>query len=84
VLATIIPANPDMNPAARNEWVKAMNVLVRGLAADEGVPLADLEAAFLRQPNLASLFSDHVHPNDIGYQIIALEFFRAVTGGATP
>lgn len=84
VLATIIPANPDMNPAARNEWVKAMNVLVRELAADEGAPLADLEAAFLREPNLASLFSDHVHPNDKGYEIIAEEFFRAVSGGAAP
>jgi acyl-CoA thioesterase-1 len=80
VLATIIPANPDRNAADRNQWVHDINLLVRDLAADEGAVLADLEAAFLREPNLASLYSDHVHPNDRGYQVMAGEFFRAITG----
>jgi acyl-CoA thioesterase I len=80
VLATIIPANPTRTPPERNEWVSNMNELVRELAADEGAALADLEAAFLRQPDLASLFSDHVHPNDLGYQVMADEFLRAIAG----
>ena len=80
VLATIIPANPTRTPPERNEWVRNMNELVRELAVEEGAALADLEAAFLRQPDLASLFSDHVHPNDQGYQLMAAEFFRAIAG----
>ena len=84
VLGTIIPANPDSNPASRNEWVKSINELIRGLARDEGAALADLEAAFLREPSLPPLFSDHVHPNDRGYRIMADEFLRAISGGAGP
>jgi acyl-CoA thioesterase-1 len=80
VLATILPANPTRTPPERNEWVKSMNVLVRELATDEGAALADLEAAFLQQPDLAALFFDHVHPNDQGYQIMAAEFLRAIAG----
>jgi phospholipase/lecithinase/hemolysin len=33
----------------------------------------------MRESNLSGLFADHVHPNDRGYQIIAAEFFRAIT-----
>jgi lysophospholipase L1-like esterase len=81
VLATIIPANPAQTPDARNQWVASMNELIRGLAEQEGAVLADLEAAFLREPDLTALFSDHVHPNDRGYQVMADEFFRAISGG---
>lgn len=78
-LATIIPANPDRNPPERNVWVKQIDVLIRDLARDEGAVLVDLEAAFLREGSLPALFSDHVHPNDRGYRVIADEFFRAIT-----
>jgi lysophospholipase L1-like esterase len=80
VLATIPPANPDRTPPERNEWVRSMNELVRQLAADEGAALADVEAAFLRQPDLAALFFDHVHPNDQGYEVMAAAFFQAIAG----
>jgi hypothetical protein len=56
-----------------------MNELVRPMARQEGALLADLEAAFLREPALPPLFSDHIHPSDRGYEIIAREFFRAIT-----
>lgn len=79
VLATIIPANPDLNPSARNEWVSQIDELIRPLARDEGALLVDLEAAFLREPDLTQLYADHVHPNDRGYRIMADEFFRAIT-----
>jgi lysophospholipase L1-like esterase len=84
VLGTIPPVNPASNPQARNDWVQAMNVLIREMAGDEGAALADLEAAFLRESDLASLFSDHVHPNDAGYEVMAEEFFRAISGGEAP
>lgn len=79
VLSTIPPANPAANPAGRNVWVASMNELVRDLAAEQQALLVDVEAAFLAEGDLESLFSDHVHPNDRGYDIIAREFFEAIT-----
>ncbi len=80
VVATIPPANPDNAfTAERNVWVGKMNELIRPMARAEGAVVADVHAAFLREANVAGLFADHVHPNDRGYQIIAAEFFRAVT-----
>jgi lysophospholipase L1-like esterase len=78
-LATIIPANPGLNPAGRNIWIRNIDLLIRELAAEQDALLVDLEAAFLRQPDLASLYADHVHPNDRGHRLIADEFFRAIT-----
>jgi lysophospholipase L1-like esterase len=82
VIGTIPPVNTtyaDRSPPERQDWVKRMNDLVRPMAAQEGAALADLHAAMLREPNLAALFSDHVHPNDRGYEIMAAEWFRAIT-----
>src|SRR5687768_10126342 len=81
VLATIIPANPAHGdyPPDRNPWVAGMDARIRELARAEGAVLADLEAAFLRAPSLPALFSDHVHPNDAGYEIMAQAFFDAIT-----
>jgi len=86
VLATIIPCNPAYTvecPAERNTWLDQTNTSVRVMAQSEGVLVADLHAAFMAQPNLVALFSDHVHPNDVGYGIVADGFLRAVTGDAT-
>jgi lysophospholipase L1-like esterase len=82
VLATIIPANPNfprLVPPERNVWVHAIDELVRGLGREQDVPVADLEAQFLKQPVLTALFADHVHPNDMGYELIEEEFLRAIT-----
>jgi lysophospholipase L1-like esterase len=82
IVGTIIPGNPAITsfvPPERNEWVAKMNDLIRPMARQEGAVIADLHAAFLKEPSLPPLFDDHVHPNDRGYQIIAHEFFRAIT-----
>jgi lysophospholipase L1-like esterase len=82
VVATIIPANPaytDRMPAQRNAWIDGTNLQIRAMAKQEGVLLVDLNAAFVAaDPDLVSLFSDHVHPNDRGYAIMAQEFFRGL------
>ncbi len=78
-LATILPANPNLNPPERNNWVHAIDQQIRPIAEEEGAVLVDVEAAFLKEGNLAGLFSDHVHPNDRGYEIIARTFFAAIT-----
>lgn len=81
VLSTIIPgnpSNPDQQPQ-RNEWVAAVNERIKALARQERVPLADPHALFLREAAPSSLFVDHIHPNDRGYELMAEAFFRAIT-----
>jgi lysophospholipase L1-like esterase len=77
VLGTIIPANPAIQPE-RNPWVSAMDGRIRDLAREEGALLVDLEAAFLRAPSVPALFTDHVHPSDAGYEVMAEAFFEAI------
>jgi lysophospholipase L1-like esterase len=82
ILATIPPVNPifvDRLAAERNVWVEEMNVLLQEMAASENTPVADIHAAFMSQPVLSDLFSDHIHPNDDGYDLIADVFFRTIT-----
>ncbi len=82
ILATIPPANPvyvDRLAAERNVWAEEMNVLVKEMAASENTPVADIHAAFMSEPVLSDLFSDHIHPNDDGYDLIADVFFRTIT-----
>ena len=55
------------------------------LRGKEGAFLVDTEKTFLAQGDLTKLFSDHVHPNDTGYGLIAQTFFEAIAHGkATP
>jgi len=79
ILSTIIPANPNgaLQPD-RNQWVAAMNVRIRALAKEMSVPLADPELLFLKDPDFARLYTDHVHPNNSGYDHIAEAFFAAI------
>lgn len=83
VIGTIPPVNPNENLPERNDWVKRMNVAVKAMAAQENVPVAEVEAGFLAaaggESGLPAYFVDTVHPNDRGYQIIGDAFFRAIT-----
>ena len=82
VVGTIPPVNTafaDRSPPERQDWVKRMNDLVRPMVVQEGALLADVHAAMLKAGDVTALFADHVHPNDRGYQIMAQEWFRAIT-----
>ncbi len=83
VVGTIIPANPayvDRLADERNSWIDETNAALAPMAREEGAVVADLNAAFKRETtDLSSLFSDHVHPNDHGYEVMAAELFRAIT-----
>ena len=80
-LATIIPVNPTLSPQGRNDWVDATNVQLKAMAAAEGAFVVDLNQAFKNQPNLPAMYSDHIHPNAAGYDLIAQGFFEAIAHG---
>jgi lysophospholipase L1-like esterase len=79
VLATIPPANPLQTTPAREAFYDQTNVLIRALAREENVLLADLNAEFKAAGSLSALFYDDVHPNDAGYQVMAQGWFKAIT-----
>ena len=80
VLATILPVNPTLAPAGRNDWIDQMNVRITALAQQRQVLLADVNAEFKNAPvPLASLFYDDIHPNDAGYEVLAQGWFKAIT-----
>ncbi len=63
------------------------NRLLRRLAAEEGVPLADCEAAFAAASPAAGgatgwdLFADHLHPSLKGQALLARTFVDAIVRG---
>lgn len=85
ILGTIPPANPafvDRGATERNVWVERMNDLLRTMAREEGVVIAEVHGDLVDQPSLRDLFFDHVHPNEDGYHIIARSWWNAITSPA--
>ena len=87
ILATLIPGNPIVaaQQPERNMWVAVIDARIRDMARDENVVVADMEAAFLHAPNFeyGVHYTDHVHPNDAGYEVMAEAFFQAIAHPAT-
>ena len=79
-LATIPPMNPAGSRGQTFGWelVAGFNDRVASVAANEQVPLVDVNKAF--GGNLGLLGSDGVHPTAEGYQKIADSFFAAIKG----
>jgi lysophospholipase L1-like esterase len=83
-LATIPPVNPALAASDRNDWVRATNDGIKGLGREEGVFVVDLFEAFrLQGGEVSRFFSDHVHPNAAGYEVMAEAFFQAIAFGRT-
>lgn len=82
ILATLIPGNPIVaaQQPERNMWVAVIDARIRDMAREENVVVADMEAAFLHAPNFeyGVHYTDHVHPNDAGYEVMAQAFFEAI------
>jgi lysophospholipase L1-like esterase len=80
-LATLPPVNPAVN-ADRNLWVAAINTGIKAMAAQEGAFVVDLYQAFQNQGgDLSRFYSDGIHPNDAGYDVMANGFFEAIAHG---
>jgi lysophospholipase L1-like esterase len=82
-LATILPTNTGYDgraPASRNDYVAEQNAVIKQIADQEGAVLVDLNDAFLKSGRaLPTLFVDHVHPTEVGYDIMAQTWFNAIT-----
>ena len=89
VIGTVPPVNPaftDRFAEDRNRWITETNLALRPIIRAEGGVVADVHAAMLREggSHLDELFSDHIHPDDDGYAVIADAFFRAVVAPPAP
>jgi len=72
--------NPAKAPDGRNTWIDQMNVRIKAMALQQQVLLADVNAEFKASSGgLPPLYSDDVHPNDAGYQVLAQAWFKAIT-----
>ncbi len=76
-----IPVLATLTPVAGTHqiWtsgVERLNVLIRQLAVDMNVALVDLDAAFKWDP--LYLQEDGLHPNVMGYNLMALTFYDVV------
>jgi len=83
IVGTIPPVNPaytDKNVEERNQWVVAMNGLLRTMAQQERVQVAEVHADFAAEPDLRALFADEKHPSAEGYRVMARSWWNAITG----
>lgn len=75
LLCTNPPAvDPDKTDIAA---IPPLNTEIRKIAAEEGVTLVDLYAIFLGRESIY-LSPDGLHPNEAGYDRMALEFFNRI------
>lgn len=73
VIATVMPMSGGR--AIFNGGVNRINERIRTIAKEEKVKLVDLNKAFSRDPD--KYLFDGLHPNDLGDELIALEFADA-------
>lgn len=81
IISTVTPRLDDYNGG-----VEELNNLIRGMAGEKKIPLADNYAKIISQPTpvFDSLYIDHLHFNDDGYELIAQAWFdtiKSVKGG---
>jgi len=90
VLSTLIPRNTKyITPL---QWQRAIEVseYIRKQSKDLDIPYVDFWQIFYEYPEdkggYMSLMSDHVHPGEAGYQLMAEEWLKALRGlpPATP
>ena len=81
VIATLPPVNVVLAPSGRNEWIRALNELIKTMAREEGALVVDVYKAFTdKGGDLSRFYIDDVHPNRDGNAILAEAFFQAITG----
>jgi lysophospholipase L1-like esterase len=80
ILATIPPVISDeyIDRSAQQERIEAFNSRIYAIAADFGIPVAQVYEAMTSFPDWEILLMDQLtanHPNDFGYQVVRDAFF---------
>lgn len=70
IVATLIPRGPGDNFDPYNLTTMRTNEEIRADWVTDRLAGADMFAAFMEEPSYLSLFSDHVHPNSRGYDLL--------------
>jgi lysophospholipase L1-like esterase len=82
ILTTLIPRHGKRNEALQRERGFAISQGIKKLAQSLDIPVIDLWDIFLYYPDsdggYISLMSDHVHPSEKGYQLMAEEWLRVL------
>jgi acyl-CoA thioesterase-1 len=80
-IASVLPPNVGFDwrvPPERGSFVRLLNEMIEPMAKEEGAVFIDLYRAFEARPDPQTLFKDHLHPNDRGYDLIAETMFQAI------
>jgi lysophospholipase L1-like esterase len=86
-LASVIPPNVGYDwrvPRERDSWVSLLDEMIAPMAREEGAVFVDLHAVFKSQADPRALFTDHLHPNERGYNLIVETLFESITHGHAP
>jgi lysophospholipase L1-like esterase len=75
IIATLTPAFGGL--AFMEAGINRLNPLIRQMAADEGVSVANLDTAI--DWDIHYMLSDGIHPNYSGQTLIAQTFYRVIT-----
>jgi lysophospholipase L1-like esterase len=85
VMATLTPVVPiNDHRALQGQGVSRLSDAIRRIAADYQVPLADVFSFFINHPDWENelmstdLAGDGLHPNDLGFAVMAEVFYRTV------
>ncbi len=76
-VSTVTPAQAGNIRDRANPAIRNLNELIVDIAAARDVAVVDNHRAILENGG-KSLFSDHAHPNDRGYEIIAEQWYNAL------
>ena len=78
IISTVLPVNPEGWHSYHQFRVDSYNEEIRQMAEEEQVDLVDTNAAAWSYGYLPDLFCDWGHPNAIGTDLIAREFFEVL------
>jgi lysophospholipase L1-like esterase len=67
----------SLDGLAGTAFPEGLNDIIREVAAEHGVPVADVYSAF-KGRTASLLFSDFIHPNDAGYRVMADAFIDQI------
>lgn len=73
-----VPVLGTLTPDTRypNKQITATNSLLKALAAEKGIPLADMYSATVSR--WSALTTDGLHPNLSGYKVMAQTWFKVI------